>query len=272
MSSALGDKKGRVADSSDLTRLQRESAVLAAYTTYTGLSVNKKANLQLGNDRRFTLGRGGLTLKADATTGITRNPINGKVVVAPYTPPIYGSAFYAIPDFSTATVVSDGNPYIVSSDEKQYSVQASSVLVNNFGVYGGQNALIRSTIQASGWVSDFAYTAEGLPTSGIGESLTITAPRPFVLLAYSLGSGYGDINTPKSWILSGSTDGTTFKTIDTQTNQNLTDLTAITTYSLPNNTEPYAVYKLIVTDVPVGNNGLLAIRQFNLFAGVVVSE
>jgi hypothetical protein len=86
MSSALGDKKGRVANSSDLTRLQRESAVLAAYTTYTGLSVNKKARQQVGSDRKFTLTRGGLTLTDDSTTGITRNPITGEVVVAPYTP------------------------------------------------------------------------------------------------------------------------------------------------------------------------------------------
>jgi hypothetical protein len=86
MLSALGDKKGRVADSSDLTRLQRESAVLAAYTTYTGLSVNKKARQQVGADRKFTLGRGGLTLISESTTGFTRNPITGAIVYPPYIP------------------------------------------------------------------------------------------------------------------------------------------------------------------------------------------
>ena len=99
MSSALGDKKGRVADSSDLTRLQRESAVLAAYTTYTGLSVNKKARQQVGADRKFTLGRGGLTLISDSTTGFTLNPITGQIVVAPYTPSVSPQA----PVITTAT-------------------------------------------------------------------------------------------------------------------------------------------------------------------------
>lgn len=86
MSSALGDKKGRSADSSDLTRLHRESAVLAAYTTYTGLDVNKKARQQVRADRSFTLSRGGLTLISDSTTGVTRNPVTGQIVVPPYTP------------------------------------------------------------------------------------------------------------------------------------------------------------------------------------------
>ena len=99
MLSALGDKKGRVADSSDLTRLQRESAVLAAYTTYTGLSVNKKARQQVGADRKFTLGRGGLTLISDSTTGFTLNPITGQIVVAPYTPSVSPQA----PVITTAT-------------------------------------------------------------------------------------------------------------------------------------------------------------------------
>ena len=268
MSSPLGDKKGRVADSSDLTRLQRESAVLAAYTTYTGLSVNKKANLQLGNDRKFTLGRGGLTLKADATTGITRNPINGKVVVAPYTPQIYTSP-YAIPDFSTATVEDSANPFVVSSDGKEYSVLASTVLIGDITAYGGQNALIRTTAENTGWVSDTVYGTDG--TAATSQTLTITAPDSFVLSAYSLGSGFSETNSPVSWTLSGSSDGTTFTAIDAQTDQDLTDLTAINTYSLPNNTELYTVYRLTVTSIPEGTAGRpVAIRQFNLLIPVVV--
>jgi hypothetical protein len=274
MSSALGDKKGRVADSSDLTRLQRESAVLAAYTTYTGLSVNKKANQQLGNDRRFTLGRGGLTLKADSTTGITRNPINGKVVLPPNTPPIYGGPpfQYAIPDFSTATVVSDGNPYIVSSGEQQYSVYVSTALGDEYTAFGGQKALIRTTAENTGWVSSAVYFDDG--TTDTAQSLTVTAPGPFLMLAYSLASGFGATNSPVSWTVSGSTDGgETFTTIDTQTDQELGDLTAIYTYSLPSNTTTYTVYKLTVNSIqPDTGAHALAIRQFNLLSGVVVSE
>jgi hypothetical protein len=271
MSSALGDKKGRSADSSDLTRLQRESAVLAAYTTYTGLSVNKKALQQVRADRRFTLGRGGLTLKAAATTGQTYNPITGIPVVAPYNPPIY-KTIYAIPDFSTATVVDSGNPYIVSSDGQQYSVEVSSAFGNSYSTFGGQKALIRTTDEGTAWVTAEGYGPEG-SFSGTASTMTITAPGSFVLSAYSLASGFGATNSPVSWTVSGSTDGTTFTTIDTKTGQDLTDLTTIYTYSLPNNTAAYPVYKLTVNNIQPGIGvRALAIRQFNLLTQVVASE
>jgi hypothetical protein len=269
MSSALGDKKGRVADSSDLTRLQRESAVLAAYTTYTGLSVNKKARQQVGSDRKFTLGRGGLTLKADATTGETYNPITGNRVVAPYTPPIYKTV-YAIPDFSTATIVNSGNPYIVSSGVQQYSVFVSSAFANSYSTFGGQRALIRTTADGTGWVTlATAYDSGGLAVGGTPRYIEITAPSSFVLSSYSLASGFGVESSPVSWTVSGSTDGTTFTTIDTQTGQDLTDLTAIYTYSLPSNTAAYTVYKLSVNSIqPDTGAHALAIRQFNLLTTV----
>ena len=273
MSSALGDKKGRVADSSDLTRLQRESAVLAAYTTYTGLSVAKKANRQVGTDRKFTLTRGGLTLRADATTGITRNPITGKIVLPPNTPPIYATV-YAIPNFATATVVSSGNPYIIRSDGQQYSVFVSSVFNGNqFPLYGGQAALTRSTAYNTGWVTFSAYNAAGA-AQGPPIYIQITAPSSFVLSSYSLASGFTSAtNSPVSWTVSGSTDGTTFTTIDTQTGQDLTGLTAIYTYSLPSNTATYPIYRLSVNSIrPDTGTHSLAIRQFNLFTQVAASE
>lgn len=271
MSSALGDKKGRVADSSDLTRVKRESAVLAAYTTYTGLSVNKKARQQVGSDRRFTLGRGGLTLKADATTGQTYNPITGNLVLAPYTPPIY-KIIYAIPDFSTATYVSgdssDASPYIVISGGQQYSVVVSSAFSSSYTSFGGDKALIRTTAESTGWVSAVAYLANG-SFSSAASFIVITAPASFVLSGYSLASGFGATNSPTSWSVSGSIDGDTFTTIDTKTGQDLTNLTDIYTYSLPNNTTAYTVYKLTVNSIQAGTGErALAIRQFNLLTTV----
>lgn len=271
MSSALGDKKGRVADSSDLTRVKRESAVLAAYTTYTGLSVNKKARQQVGTDRRFTLGRGGLTLKADATTGQTYNPITGNLVLAPYNPPIY-KIIYAIPDFSTATYVSgdssSASPYIVISGGQQYSVVVSSAFSSAYTSFGGDKALIRTTDGSTGWVSTVSYASNGYPTVS-AQFIVITAPASFILSGYSLATGFGATNTPVSWTVSGSMDGTTFTTIDTKTGQDLTDLTAIYTYSLPNNTTAYTVYKLTVNSIQAGTGGRAsAVRQFNLLTTV----
>jgi hypothetical protein len=134
MFSALGDKKGRSADSSDLTKLQRESAVLAAYTTYTGLSVNKKARQQVGADRKFTLGRGGLTLISDSTTGFTRNPVTGQIVVAPYTP-----AAPAGPTPRVQLWVAGGfgtNTLAYSSDGITWEPSTSGNSIFTGGVYG----------------------------------------------------------------------------------------------------------------------------------------
>jgi len=275
MYSALGDKKGRVADSSDLTRLQRESAVLAAYTTYTGLSINKKANLQLGNDRKFTLGRGGLTLISDSTTGITRNPINGRVVLAPYTSKY--QLLYAIPNFSTATYVSGdssiASPYVVSSGGQQYSVIVSSVFDAMYTGYGGDKTLIRTTDNETGWISEApSYDIDG-NVVGDASYIQITAPTSFVISAYSLATGFNIPSAPISWTLNGSTDGgATFTTIDTQTGQDLTDLAAVYTYSLPDNTSSYNVYRLVINRIqpsPDGPHGVV-IRQFNLFTSVLV--
>lgn len=266
MSSPLGDKKGRSADSSDLTRLKRESAVLAAYTTYTGLSVNKKSRQQVGTDRKFTLGRGGLTLKADATTGVTLNPITGGIILPPYTssPTVY-TTLYAIPDFSMATYVSgDGNyatPYIVSSGGQQYSVVVSSAVADNYTGYGGQKALMRQNDIAFRWVSGPAY---GVGGGGTPQSLVITAPSPFVLTSYSL-LGLDDSSCPSYWSILGSSDGgATYTTIDTEDGQYPTTLS---TYSLPNNTTPYSTYKLSITNIQetAGSASSVSVLQFNLF-------
>ena len=195
-------------------------------------------------------------------------------MVAPYTPRTVYATVYAIPDFSTATVLDAANPYIVSSDGKEYSVLVSSVQDNDVTVFGGQFALTRSTNVDSGWSCDeSAYDGlTGLPTEGLGQTITITAPDSFVLSAYSLAAGYLDTNSPKSWILSGSADGgATFTTIDTQTDQDLTDITVISTYSLPSNTASYTVYKLLVTALQAPNNGGVVLRQFNLLTQEVVS-
>jgi len=266
MSSPLGDKKGRSADSSDLTRLKRESVVLAAYTTYTGLSVNKKSRQQVGTDRKFTLGRGGLTLKADATTGVTRNPITGGIILPPYTysPTVY-TTLYAIPDFSIATYVSGdgsgGSPYTVSSGGKQYSVSVSSTFADNYTLFGGQKALMRQNDIAFRWVSGPAYAIGG---GGTPQSLIISAPSPFVLTSYSL-LGPADSSCPSYWSILGSSDGgATYTTIDTKSAQYPTTLI---TYSLPNNTTPYSTYKLYITNIQgtAGAGSSLSVLQFNLF-------
>jgi hypothetical protein len=87
MSCPFGDKKGRSAGSSDLTRLHRETADLAAYITYTKLDDNTKLKEQISADSNFSLTRGGLTLLANSTIGFTLNPVTGAIVYPPPGPP-----------------------------------------------------------------------------------------------------------------------------------------------------------------------------------------
>jgi hypothetical protein len=76
MSSALGDKKGRVADSSDLTRLRRKTAELAAYATYTSDGNNKKISAQSGTTAGvLSVETGAVTTIDAATAQVGINPI-----------------------------------------------------------------------------------------------------------------------------------------------------------------------------------------------------
>ena len=88
MSSALGDKKGRSADSSDVTRLRRKTAELAAYATYTAAGNNKKTHTQLGTTAGVLANNTAAITSIDAaTTRIGINPITG-AVITPHTTPI----------------------------------------------------------------------------------------------------------------------------------------------------------------------------------------
>ena len=76
MSSALGDKKGRVADSSDLTRLRRKTAELASYATYTTDGNIKKISAQSGTTAGvLAVNTAGVTTIDGATTQVGINPV-----------------------------------------------------------------------------------------------------------------------------------------------------------------------------------------------------
>ena len=185
MSSALGDKKGRVANSSDLTRLRRQTAELAAYATYTGLSVNKKAKQQLTTDRKFTLGRGGLTLISDSTTGFTRNPVTGQIVVAPYTPIPEASFLFIAGGTGTNRIVyssDSGTTWIASTsgntlfgDRVSAIAWNGSMWVAGGGSYGGiTSARLAYSYDGITWYpSTNGNALFDLMVQGIGSSSTM---------------------------------------------------------------------------------------------------
>lgn len=88
MSSALGDKKGHSANSSDLTRLRRKTAELAAYATYTAAGNIKKISAQSGTTAGILAVKTAAITSIDAaTTRIGINPITG-ASVTPHTLPL----------------------------------------------------------------------------------------------------------------------------------------------------------------------------------------
>jgi hypothetical protein len=97
MSSALGDKKGRVAASSDLTHLRRKTAELAAYATYTNAGNNKKISAQSGTTAGvLAVKTAAITTIDAATTRVGINPVtlaaaaaHGVPVTSRYIPTYY---------------------------------------------------------------------------------------------------------------------------------------------------------------------------------------
>lgn len=265
MSSALGDKKGRVADSSDLTRMRRNAAEIAAYATYTGLDVNKKMHSQMGTTKGIlSIIRGAITTVEASTTGRTIDPIDRTTVWAPYSVPVY-SSFSMIPNFNNATFVSSnatepGN-YIVNANglpgysDGNYTAVGSSFTGGNRSLNGAQNAFMDHGVSdVSGWDTRFRYSS-GVYTGSLstnvggvnvsGEYLQITAPVSFVLSSYQVITSTV-VGTPSAWVIAGSSNGgTTFDLLDTQTG--LPNLVQLHPVSLPTNSNAYSTYRLIVT-------------------------
>ena len=86
--SSLGDKKGRSANSSDVTRLRRQTAELAAYATYTSAGNTKKISAQSGTTAGVLAVKTAAITTIDAgTTRVGINPITG-ASIAPRSAPI----------------------------------------------------------------------------------------------------------------------------------------------------------------------------------------
>jgi len=82
-------------------------------------------------------------------------------------------------------------------------------------------------------------------------SFQFELPEDFKATGYSITTGSGSsLNTPKSWIFQGSTDGTTWNDIDTRTNQ---------IFQFPTETSMYQVF---IQDHSSANAGLLPAYKF----------
>jgi hypothetical protein len=142
MSSALGDKKGRVASSSDLTRMRRKTAEVAAYATYTDLSNGKKMRTQMGSSAGILSLKTASTTTIDAaTSAIGINPITGAFVPARYVQtntenarPAFSIRFSVTPE---ATIVYNGYTYYVCTANCTMTINTAITGVKYVAVGGG---------------------------------------------------------------------------------------------------------------------------------------
>ena len=94
MSSAFNAKNGGVSSSSDLTRLRRQTAELAAYATYLGAGNTKKISAQTGTTAgTLAVQTSCKTITNASTTGSTVNPFTS----LPVTRPLFPITFRYIP-------------------------------------------------------------------------------------------------------------------------------------------------------------------------------
>ena len=98
---------------------------------------------------------------------------------------------------------------------------------------------------------DGDYSTKMCATASTAPTITYQSKVKAVPTSYVIVSANdADDRDPKSWTLSGSTDGTNWTTLDTQTNQIFAKRHQLNSYSF-SNTTPYNYFKLTIT----ANNG-----------------
>ena len=102
-------------------------------------------------------------------------------------------------------------------------------------------------------------------------TLTFTLPQPVRTVHYALTSaGDAPERDPRDWTLSGSTDGTTWTTLDTRSGQVFTDRGQTKGYDIANTTA-YRFYRLDIT-ANAGGVNLLQLAEFALSDGVTAGD
>ncbi len=87
MSSAFNSKNGGLSSSSDLTRIRRQTAELAAYATYLAAGNTKKISAQSGTTAGILAVQTSCTTIANAsTTGSAVNPFTSLPITRPLFP------------------------------------------------------------------------------------------------------------------------------------------------------------------------------------------
>jgi hypothetical protein len=170
--------------------------------------------------------------------------------------------------------------------ENRYPAGVFNTYITAFGTAsassefsGGDNpfawkAFDALTTSPNYWASAANYTTGVARTSGTvtvagginyyGEWLQIQLPQSFVPTNYSIVPQAGIVNTPGTWYVFGSTDGSTWTLLDTRSGISSATFTnfVYNTYTITGATNPYNYYRIVCNIVSV--NTSFALAEFNI--------
>ena len=141
---------------------------------------------------------------------------------------------------------SDTIPNLTTSPENGYVATASSYYDANYAPYTGFNGV-------SGWGGGSAWGTTAQPTVGSPQWLGIEMPSAVQIHTYSIQSTTNadpETIAPKDWTLQGSDDGSSWTTVDTQTNETNWSSGERRVYTL-SSPQTYRYFRVHITD----NNG-----------------
>lgn len=171
---------------------------------------------------------------------------------------------------ANSTSLTDGT-YVASSSSSANSGTPPYSAFDKVTASGWWASQIGSAYSSS---SPYAYTgAVSTTVSGnsvTGEWLQIKFPAAVALSSYvvvSPADNNWNLVTPAGWVLCGSTNGTTWTYVETQTSVTWTGQVQTKTFTLSSN--PYSYYRIIVTNAS-GNiqGGVVAIGELKFFGSL----
>jgi hypothetical protein len=177
---------------------------------------------------------------------------------------------------SSSSTIASGTYIMASSTSNNASANNQCVYAFDKAVGNSWTSLMSNYTPATGAYSNsMSTTINGVPYSG--EWLQIQLPVAVSLQSYSIQSG-GTVayqQTPNTWVLAGSLDGTTWSLMDYRQSYSYTGPAQVQYFNVYNS-YPFTTYRLVVTSVQPGNLGAVVIGELRLFgtssAGTTVSS
>ncbi len=186
---------------------------------------------------------------------------------------------YGTPDSEYPPTALTGSSTVVSGQlygNGTYTTTQGTSFSSSFNAWYAFDKTVNNS-GTSRWATAGGYNPStgayggALTTAGYsGDWLQITMPAQILVTSYSVTNFYNDFtaaiaNTPVSWVLLGSDDGTTWTVIDTQTNLTWTAGSFTTKIFSVSITTKFAIYRMVVTKMGNGVDSNLTLQELRLY-------